>query len=49
MKVDEDNMKTVGMVKGQSQKVCQFSINGFCNNIGFLVSDPTFGFGGLIL
>ena len=44
MKVDEDNGKYVGMLKGQSQKVWRFLINAFWMNIGGFPA-PTFGIG----
>ena len=46
MKVEEENVKAVGMVNGQYLKVRRFSSNEFWKNIGCLVSDPTFGRGG---
>ena len=49
LRVDEYNGRTVGMVNGQYRNVCQFSRNGIWKNIGCLVSDPTFGIGGLML
>ena len=45
-KVDEDNGKPAGMLNGRAWKVCQFSSNEFGNNIGCIVSDPTFGLEG---
>ena len=48
-KVDEDNRKSLGNGNGCYQKFRQFSINEFGKNIGCLVSDPTFGLGGLRL
>ena len=44
--VDEDNGKAVGMVNGRYRKVRRFSRNEFWENIGCLVSAPTFGLGG---
>ena len=46
MKVEEDNVKSLGMVNGQYQKVWRFYSNVFWKNIGFLVSAPTFGLEG---
>ena len=46
MRMDEDNGKAVGMVKGQAQKVWQFSRNEFWKCIGCLISAHTFGLGG---
>ena len=46
MKVDEDGGKAVGMVNVQARKVRRFSSNEFWKNIGCLVSDHNFGFGG---
>ena len=46
IKVDENNKKDMGMVKGQSQKVQRFSSNTFWNNIDSIISAPTFGLGG---
>ena len=45
-KVDEDNGKA--LVKGYVRywQVCRLSQNEFWNNIGYLVSDLTFGLGG---
>ena len=45
-KVDEYNGKSLGMGNGRYRKVCQFSRNEFWKNIGFIVSNPTFGLGG---
>ena len=42
MKVNEDNSKALGMVNGQYKNNWRFSSNDFLNNIGYLVSDPTF-------
>ena len=46
MRVYEENGKTAGMVNIKYQKICWFSRNEFCKNIGFLVSATTFGMGG---
>ena len=46
MKLDEENGKAVVMVNGRYWKRWQFPSNAFWNNIGCLVSAPTFGFGG---
>ena len=46
MKVDEENGKAAGMVNGQYQNVCKFSINGFWKNVSCLVSVPDFILGG---
>ena len=46
MRVYEENGKTAGMVNIKYQKICRFSRNEFCKNIGFLVSATTFGMGG---
>ena len=47
MKVGEENGKALGMVNVRDQISWQFSSNEFFNNIGCIVSDPTFGLGGL--
>ena len=44
-KLDKDNGKSLGIGNGRYQKVCRFSRNEFWNNIGCLVSSPTFGLG----
>ena len=49
MKVDKNNSKYEGMVNGQYRKVWRFSSNEFSKNFGCLVSDNTFGLGGLRL
>ena len=46
MKVEKENGKSSGMVSGRDRKVWQFLSNVFWKNIGCIVSDPTFGFGG---
>ena len=46
MKVYEDNVKATGMVNGWYQKVCRFTSNEFCKNIGCIVSARIFGIGG---
>ena len=46
MKVYKDNCKAVGIVNGRYRNFFLFSSNEFWNNIGCLVSDPTFGLGG---
>ena len=48
IKVDKDNGKSVGMVKGRARKFWRFSRNEFWKNIGCLVSAPNFGLGGLM-
>ena len=45
MEVYQDIGKDLGTVKGQAWKVWRFSSNEFWNNIGCLVSAPTFGIG----
>ena len=45
-KVDEENEKVFYKGNLGYQKVCRFSRNKFWNNIGCLVSAPTFGLGG---
>ena len=47
IKVDKDNGKSVGMVKGRARKFWRFSRNEFWKNIGCLVSAPNFGLGGV--
>ena len=49
MKVNEDNGKYVGMVRGWARKFWRFSGNKFWNNIGCFISDHTLGFGGFKL
>ena len=49
MSIDEDNWKSVVMVKRRSRKVRRFSSNEFWRNIGCLILAPTFGLGGKIL
>ena len=49
IKVDENNGKYLVMVNGLYQNVWRFSSSGFWNNIGCLISDLTFGLGGLIM
>ena len=46
-RVDEDNMRDIGMVKVRIRKAWWFSSNEFWKNICCLVLDPTFGLGGL--
>ena len=46
LKADDDNGKSMGIGNGRYRKVCRFSSNEFCKNIGCLVSAPTFGIGG---
>ena len=46
MNVDEGGGKATGMVNGQVRNFWRFSSNGFCNNIGCIVSAPTFVIGG---
>ena len=48
-KVDEDNGKALNKGNVQYRKVRLFSINEFWENIGCLVSVPTFDLGGLRL
>ena len=48
-KVDEDNGKALGKWNVRYRKFRWFSGNEFWENISFLVSDPTFGLGGLRL
>ena len=45
MKLYEDNCKAAGMANGKNQKFWRLSSNKFWNNIGCLVSAPTFGLG----
>ena len=45
-KVDEENGKTLRKGNVWYQKVIWFSTNEFWNNIGCIVSAPTFGLGG---
>ena len=47
MKVDEESVKAVVIVNGQTWIVWRFSSNEFLNNGGCLVSAPTFCLGGL--
>ena len=47
MRVDEDNGKAIGMVRGRIRKAWWFSINEFWENVCCLVLTPTFGIGGL--
>ena len=47
MKVYEENGKYAGMLNGRYRNVWRFSSNVFCKNIGFLVSAPDFGPGGV--
>ena len=42
-RVDEDNGKALNKGNVRYQNVCRFSSNEFRNNIGYLVSAPTFG------
>ena len=44
-KVDDENSKSLVIGNVLYQKVCHFSINEFCNNIGCLISYPMFGIG----
>ena len=46
MRVDEDNGRYVGMVKGRAWEVWRFSSNEVLKNIGCLTLTPTFGIGG---
>ena len=48
-KVKEDNGKEFYKGNVRYQKVCRFYRNELWKNIGCLVSDPTFGLGGLRL
>ena len=43
--LDEENGKALVNGNGQYRNVCRFSSNEFWNNIGCLVSYPTFGLG----
>ena len=45
MRADEDNGKSVGMVKFQARKLWIFSSKEFWKNIYCLVSDTNFGLG----
>ena len=47
MRVDKDNGRYLGMVKGMINKFWKFSSNEFWKNIGFLILDTTFGLGSL--
>ena len=49
LKVDEEKDKASVMVNRRAQKFRRFSSNEFWKNIGCLISDPTFGIGGLRL
>ena len=49
MRMDKENKKDVGMVKGWARKVQRFLIHSFWKSIGCLVLAPTFGLGGLRL
>ena len=49
MRLEEDNGRAMGMVKGNASKIRRFSSNEFWKNIGCLILDPTFGLGGLRL
>ena len=48
-RLDDNNRKSMGIGNGQYRKYSRFSSNGFWKNIGFIVSVPTFGNGGLRL
>ena len=47
IKADEENRKYVGIVKVWDWKCWQFSSNQFWENIGCLILDHIFGFGGV--
>ena len=47
--MDEDNGKAMGIGNGRYQTFQRFSGNESWKNIGCLISDPTFGLGGLTM